>query len=174
MAIPLWILPYCCCCCSVAKSCLTICDPMDCSMLAPLSFTISQSLLKFLSPESVMLSYHPLLPPSPAFNLSQHQGLFQWVSSSHQVAKLLELQLQHESFQWIFRVISFRINWFHLLVVQGTLKSVLQHHNLKASILWHSAFLMAQFSHPWQDCWKNHSFDYTDLCCLENPTNLFG
>ena len=154
MAIPLWILPYCCCCCSVAKSCLTICDPMDCSMLAPLSFTISQSLLKFLSPESVMLPYHPLLPPSPAFNLSQHQGLFQWVSSSHQVAKLLELQLQHESFQWIFRVISFRINWFHLLVVQGTLKSVLQHHNLKASILQCSDFFMVQLSHPYMTTGK--------------------
>ena len=48
---------------------------------------------------------HPLSSPSPpAFNLSQHQGLFQWVSSSHQVAKMLELQLQHQSFQWIFRV----------------------------------------------------------------------
>ena len=47
--------------------------------------------------------FHPLSSPSPAFNLSQHQGLFQWVSSSHQVAKLLEFQLQHQSFQWIFR-----------------------------------------------------------------------
>ena len=46
---------------------------------------------------------HPLLSPSSAFNLSQHQGLFQWVSSSHQVAKVLEFQLQHQSFQWIFR-----------------------------------------------------------------------
>ena len=48
--------------------------------------------------------FHPLSSPSPpAFNLSQHQGLFQWVSSSHQVAKVLEFQLQHQSFQWIFR-----------------------------------------------------------------------
>ena len=48
---------------------------------------------------------HPLSPPSPfAFNLSQHQGLFQWVGSSHEVAKVLELQFQHQSFQWIFRV----------------------------------------------------------------------
>ena len=46
---------------------------------------------------------HPLSSPSPAFSLSQHQGLFQWVSSSHQVAKVLEFQLQHQSFQWIFR-----------------------------------------------------------------------
>ena len=47
---------------------------------------------------------HPLSSPSPAFNLSQHQGLFQWVSSLHQVAKVLEFQLQHQSFQWIFKV----------------------------------------------------------------------
>ena len=47
---------------------------------------------------------HPFLPSSPAFNLSQHQGLFQWVGCLHQVAKLLELWLQHQSFQWIFRV----------------------------------------------------------------------
>ena len=61
---------------------------------------------------------HPLAPPSPpAFNFSQHQSLFQWVSSSHQVAKVLELQLQHQSFQWIFRTISFRIDWFDLLVI---------------------------------------------------------
>ena len=54
--------------------------------------------------DAIWLSY-PLLPPSPpAFNLSQHQGLFQWVGSSHQVTKELELQLQHQSFQWIFRI----------------------------------------------------------------------
>ena len=53
---------------------------------------------------------HPLSSPSPAFNLSQHQGLFQWVSSLHQVAKVLELQLQHQSFQWIFRT-DFLYNW---------------------------------------------------------------
>ena len=80
--------------------------PWTAAQLASLSFTISQSLLKFMSIESVMLPNkpHPLPPPSPfAFNLSQHQGLFQWVSSLHQVAKVLEFQLQHQSFQWIFR-----------------------------------------------------------------------
>ena len=90
---------------------------------------------------------HPLLPPSPpAFNFSQHQDLFQWVSSSHQVASVLEHQLQHQYFQWIFRLISFRIDWFDL-AVQGTLKSLLQHQNSRASILQHSAFFMVQFSH---------------------------
>ena len=72
---------------------------------ASLSFTIFPNLLKLMSIESVMPSDHLRFPPSPsAFNLSQHQGLSQWVSSSHQVAKALELQLQHQSFQWTFRV----------------------------------------------------------------------
>ena len=71
-----------------------------------LSSIISWSLLKLMCIESVMPSNHLILRPSSpcAFNLSQHQGLFQWVSSSYQVAKVLELQLQHQSFQWIFRV----------------------------------------------------------------------
>ena len=95
-----------CCCCSVAKSCLTLCDPMDCSMPgSSLSATVSWSLLKFVTTESVMLSNHFILSPFclPVLSLSQHQDLFQWVSSSHQVAKVLEIQLQHQSFQWIFR-----------------------------------------------------------------------
>ena len=78
---------------------------------------------------------HPLSSPSPlAFSLSQHQGLFQWVSSLHQVAKVLDFQLQHQSFRWISGLISFRIDWFDLLAVQWTLKSLLQDHSSKASI----------------------------------------
>ena len=74
---------------------------------ASLSFIIYLSLLKLMSTESVMASNHLILsppPPPPAFNLSQHQCLFQWVSSLYQVAKVLDLQLQNLSFQWIFRV----------------------------------------------------------------------
>ena len=97
-----------------------------------------------------ILPSHPLSSPSPpAPNPSQHQGLFQWVSSSHQVAKVLEFQLQHQSFQWTPRMISFRMDWWDLLAVQGTLKSLLQHHSSKASILWCSAFLTVQLSHPY-------------------------
>ena len=81
-------------------------------------------------------------PFPPAFNLSQHQGVFYWVGSSHQVAKVLELQLEHQSFQWISELISFMIDWLDLLAVQGTLKSLLQHHSSKASILRCSAFFM--------------------------------
>ena len=61
-------------------------------------------------------------------------------------------------------LISFRIDWFDLLAVQGTLKSLLQHHSLKASILWCSAFFMVQLSHLYITTEKNHSFDYMDLC----------
>ena len=93
-------------------------------------------------------SLHPLLPFFPsAFNLSQHKGLLQWVGCFHQVAKLLEFQLWHQYFQWIFKVDSFKSVWFDLLPVQGNLKSLLQHHSLKASILWYSAFFMVQLSH---------------------------
>ena len=96
---------------------------------------------------------HPLLSPSPlTFNLSQHQGLFQWVSSLHQVTKVLELC--HQSFHWIFRADSFRIDWLDLLAVQGTLKSHLQHHSSKASILRCSAFFIVQLSHPYMTTGK--------------------
>ena len=80
-------------------------------------------------------------------------GLFQCVSCSHQVAKVLELQLQHQSFQWIFRLISFRIDWV-FFAVQGTRKSLLQHHNSKTSILQCSAFFMVQLSHPYMTTGK--------------------
>ena len=98
---------------------------------------------------------HLLSSPSPpAFNLSQHQGLFQWVSSSHQVAKGLEFQLQHQSFQRIFRLISFRIDWFDLLAVQRALKILLQHYSSKASNLWCSAFFIVQLSHSYMTLGK--------------------
>ena len=79
---------------------------------ASLSFTISRSLLKPMFAESVMPPNHLMLlsPPPPALSLSQHQGLFQWVGSSHQVVKVLELQVQHQSFQWIFRI-DFLYDW---------------------------------------------------------------
>ena len=91
-----------------------------------------------------------VIPFSSALNLSLHQGLFQWVSSSHQVAKVLEFQLQHQSFKWIFKLISFMIDWFDLLAVQGTLKSLLQHHSAQPSL--------SSSSHI-HIYWKNHTFD---------------
>ena len=91
---------------SVAELYLTLCDPMDCS--SP-GFPVHHQLPELAQTHvhrvgDVIQPSHPLFPPSPpAFNLSPHKGLFQWVSSLHQVAKVLELQLQHPSFQWIFR-----------------------------------------------------------------------
>ena len=96
---------------------------------------------------------HALSNPSPpTLNLSQDQRLFQWVGSSHQVAKVLEHL--HWSFQRIFRVAFFRIDWLDLLEVQGTLKSLLQHHNSKVSILLGSAFFVVQLVHPYIITWK--------------------
>ena len=108
---------------------------------------------------------HPLSSPSPAFSLSQHHGHFQWVSSSHQVAKVLELQLQQQSCQWIFRVDFLSIDWFDLLAVQETLKSLLQHHNLKASVLWCSAFFMLLLSHPNMTTGKTRALTPRTLVC---------
>ena len=91
----------------------------------------------------------PLSHPSPpTFNGSQHQGLFWWVGFSHPVAKILEFQLQRQYSQWILSLISFRIDWFDLLAVQGTLKSLIQHHSSKPLILQCPVFLMVQLSHP--------------------------
>ena len=91
---------------SVTQPCQILCNLMDWSMPG---FLFHHCLLEFAQThvhrvgDDIQPS-HPLLSPSPpAFNLSQHQGLFQWVSSLHQVAKVLMLQLQHQSFQWIFR-----------------------------------------------------------------------
>ena len=91
---------------SVTQSCLTLCDPMDFSMpglpvhhqLPELTQTHVHWVGDVIQPSHPLLAHFP-----PVFNLSQRQGLFKWVSSSHQVAKGLEVQLQHQSFQWIFR-----------------------------------------------------------------------
>ena len=99
---------------------------------------------------------HPLLSPSPlAFNLSQHQGIFQRVSSSNLVAEVLEFQLQHQSFQWIFRT-DFLYHWLIWFPCspRETLKSLLQHHVSKASILRCSAFFIVQLSYPYMTTGK--------------------
>ena len=90
-------------CCSVAKSCPILCHPMDCSMAG---FPVLHYFPEFAQIHvhwvgDAIQSSHLLLPTSSALNLSQPQGLFQWVGSLHQVAKILELQLQYQSFQWI-------------------------------------------------------------------------
>ena len=110
---------------------------------------------------------HPLLSPAlPTFNLSQQQDLFKWVSSSHQVAKVLEFQLQHQSFKWIFKTDFLQEIWLDLLAVEGTLKSLLQHHGSKASILQRSAFFMVQISHPYMTTGKTIAL--TRLLCWQS------
>ena len=96
-----------CCCFPVTQLCLTLCNSTDCSTpgFPVLHYlpALTQTHVHWIS-DAIQPS-HPLSHPSPlAFNLSQHQGLFQWVGSSHQVVKDLELQLQHQSFQWMFRI----------------------------------------------------------------------
>ena len=100
------VTEYHCCYCSVTKSDMTLCDPIDCSMPG---FPVFHYLLEFTQThvhwvgDAIQPSHSLSSPSPPAFNLFQHQGLFKWVSSSHQVAEVLEFQLQHQSFQWIFR-----------------------------------------------------------------------
>ena len=91
---------------------------------------------------------HPLLPSSPlAFNHSQHQGLFQWVSSSCQVAKALDLQLQHQSFQWIFRV-DFLQDWLVGFCCPKDSQESSPAPQFERTILRHFVFFMVQLSHP--------------------------
>ena len=129
---------------SVTQSCSTLCDPIN--RRTP-GLPVHHQLPEFTHlmhwvGDAIQPS-HPLSSPSSsAPNPSQHQGLFQWVNSSHEVAKVLELQLQHHSLQGNPRA--------DLLAVQGTLKSLLQHHSSKASILRRSAFFTVQLSHPKQ------------------------
>ena len=146
---------------SVIQSCPTLCNPMDCSTPG---LPVHHELLEFTQTHVHRVSdaiqpFHPLSSPfPPAFNLSQHQDLFYWVTSLHQVAKVLEFQLQHQSFQWTPRMISFRMDWLDLLAVQGTLKSLLQHHfksiNSSAFSFLHSSTLTSTHDHL-----KNHSLD---------------
>ena len=142
------------------------CDPMCCNMpgLPVLHHFLELAQTHVLWVNDAVQLSHPLLSPSPpALSFSQHQGLFQWVGFSHQVAKVLGLQLQHQCFQWILELISFRIDWFDLLTVRGTLKNFLHYYNLKASILWCSAFIMVHVSHPYVTTGKKHSFGCLDL-----------
>ena len=149
---------------SVAQPCPTLCDPMDCSTQASLSITNSWSLLKLMSIELVMPSNHLilchplLLPPSifPSIRVFSNESVLhiRWpkywsfnfsISPSHEHPGLISL----------------RMDCLDLLAVQGTLKSLFQHHSSKASILQCSSFFTVQLSHPYMtnDYWKNHSLD---------------
>ena len=144
---------------SVTQSFLTLCYPMNHSTPGlPVHHQLpepTQTHVHWVG-DAIQPSHPPLSPSPPALNLSQHQGLSKWVSFSHQVAKVLEFQLQHQSSASNEHpgLISFRMDWLDLLEVQGTLKSLLQQHSSKASILRHSAFFIVQLSHPYMTIGK--------------------
>ena len=147
---------------SVAQSCPTLCDSMDCSMPG---LPVHHQLLEFTqihahSVGDAIQPSHPLsFPSSPAFNLSQHQSLFKWVTSSHQVAKELEFQLQYQSFQWIFRT-----DFLYNELVGSPCSPrdsqesspTLQFKSISSSAL---SFLYSPTVTSIHDYWKNHSLD---------------
>ena len=155
---------------SVSQLCPTFATPWTAACQNSLFITNSRSLPKLMSIESVMQSYHfifcrPLLPPPSIF------PSIRVFSNESVLCKVLEFWPKYWSFSFNISpsnehplLISFRMNWLDLLAVQGTLKSLLQHHSLKASILGLSAFFMVRLSHLYMSIGKNRSFDYIDLC----------
>ena len=145
---------------SVDQSCPTLCDPMDCSTPG---FSVHHQLPELAQThvhwggDAIQPSYPLSTPSPPAFNLSQNQ-----VFSNESVLRIRWPKYWNFSFSIspsneYSGLISSRIDWLDLLAVQGTLKSLLQHHYSKASILRHSAFFIVQLSYPYY--WKNHSLD---------------
>ena len=147
---------------SVTQSCLTLCDPRDYSTPGfPVHHQLpelAQTHLHWVS-DSIQSSHSLSSPSPPAFSLSQHQGFFQWVSSSDQVAKVLELQLQHQSFQWIFRT-DFLYDW-----LVGSTCSPRDSQESSPTPQFKSinslafSFLYSPTLTSIHDHWKNHSFD---------------
>ena len=138
----------------VLQSCPTFCNPMDRSAAGiPVLYHLpefTQTHVHWVG-DAIQPS-HPLSSPSSALSFSQHQDLFQRVSSSNRVAKVLEFQLQSSNeYPWL---ISFWMDWFDLLAVQRTLKSLLQHHSWNASSFQCSAFFTVQLSHPYMTTGK--------------------
>ena len=132
---------------SVAQSCLTLRNSMDQSTPGlPVHHQLTEFTLTHLHwVVDAMQPSHSLSLSPPTFNLSQHQGLFKWVSWPKYWSFSLNISPSNEH----PGLISFRMDWLDLPAVQGTLKSLLQHHSSKASILWHSAFFIVQLSHPY-------------------------
>ena len=144
------------CSCLVAKSCLTLCNPMDCSMPG---FPVLHHLPEFSQTHVHWLGdafqpSHPLSSPSPDFNLSQHRGLYQWVVLHIKWPRYWSFSFNISPSNEYSGLISFRMDWLYLLAVQGTLKSLLQHHSSKASILQCSGFFIVQLSHPYMTTGK--------------------
>ena len=145
-----------------------LCNPMTATHQAFLSFTISKSLFKLMYIESAMPSNYgsPLLLLPSIFPSIR---VFSSDSALHiKWQKYWSFSLSISPSNEYSGLMSLRIDWFDLLAVQGALKSLFQHHSLKTSIVWCSAFFMVQLSHQY---WENHSFDYMDYLpthCLTN------
>ena len=153
--------------CPAAKSCPALCERMLCS--TPASSVphhlpeLAQTHVHWVS--DAIQPPHPLLPPSPrALNLPQHQALFQKVSSCIRWPKYRSFSFSISLSSEYSGLISFWIDRFELLAVQGTLKCLLQHFSLKASIFQRSAFFMVQISQCYMTPGKKHCLDYMDLC----------
>ena len=145
---------------SVAQLCLTLCDPMDCSTPG---FPVHHHLLELTQNHvhwvgNAIQPSHPLSSPSPAFNLSQHQGLFKWANSSHLWwPKYWSFCFSITPSNAYSGLISFRMDWLDLLAVQGTLKSLIpQFKSISSSVL---SFPYSPTLTSIHDHWKNHSFD---------------
>ena len=140
------------CVCVVVQSlsCVQLCNPWTAASRASLSFTISQSLLRLMSIESMMSLNHLifccplLLPPSLFPSIRGFPMSTPFASGGQCWSFSFSISPSNE----YSGLISFRMDWLDLLAAQRTLKSLLQHHSLKASILWHSAFYKVRFSHP--------------------------
>ena len=149
---------------SVAQLCPTLCNPMNRSIPG---LPVHHKHPEFTETHVHRVSdaiqpSHPLSSPSPlAPNPSQHQSLFQWVNSSMRWPKYWSFSFSIIPSKEMPGLISFRMDWLDLLAVQGTLKSLLQHHGSKASILRRSAFFTVQLSHPYMTTGK--TIDYRIL-----------
>ena len=142
---------------SVAQSCLTLCNPMNCSTPG---LPVHHHLLEFTQTHvhrvgDAIQPSHPLSSPSPpAPNPSQHQSLFNELTLRMRGPKYWSFSSSIIPSKEHPGLISFRMDWLDILAVQGTLKSLLQHHSSKASIVWRSAFFTVRLSHPYMTTGK--------------------
>ena len=153
---------------SVAQSCPTLCDPMNHSTSG---LPVHHQLLEFTQThihrvsDAIQPSHSLSSPSPPASNPSQHQSLFQWVSSSHEMAKVLEFRLQHHSLQRNPRADLLQNGLVESPCSPRDSKSLLQHHSSKALILLHTAFFIVQLSHPSMTTGKTIAFTRWTFVC---------
>ena len=159
---------------SVAQSCLTPCDPMNHSTPGlPAHHQLPEFTQTYVHKvgDAIQPSHPRSAPSPPAPNPSQHQSLSNELTLCMRWTKYwsfsFNISPSNEHSGQIFRM-----NQFDVLAVQETLKSCLQHYSSKASIFQHSAFFIVQLSHPYMTTWKNHSFDYMDLCKRNNVSSF--